>query len=265
MSPTGVAFQAQVDALLNELSDCIGFCHQIRETRRLGTKHENFDKLQDTLLHSHTTLSVQYDTLNRCFGHRMAVGDEMSIQPMKKCLRAVSSDIKRKLYEIANKTTQTSGSRQLPGFGTLLQHWKIIEEDASNIIIKLSQRLIITPPASTPIPAPTTSSKQEPKVRSDQQIVSKSDFNFLVEHMQKSWTENWSNEQLIYTNYYNQKNKVYEKPDGFIKAAPTSYRPARAETVSGSRTRNEEFNERERRGYASGGSNRPQKEEFWRQ
>ncbi|KAF7882359.1 uncharacterized protein EAF02_005722 [Botrytis sinoallii] len=265
MSPTGVAFQTQVDTLLNELSDCIGFCHQIRETRRLGTKHENFDKLQDTLLHSHTTLSVQYDTLNRCFGHRMAVGDEASIQPMNTCLRAVSSDIKRKLYEIANKTTQTSGSRQLPGFGTLLKHWKLIEEDASNIIIRLSQRLIITPPASTQIPTPATSPKQEPKVRSDQQIVSKSDFNFLVEHMQKSWTETWSNERLIYVNYYDQKNKVYEKPEGFIKAVPTSYRPARTETVPGSRTRNEDLSKRERGGYAFGGSNRPQREEFWRQ
>ncbi|KAF7908079.1 uncharacterized protein EAF01_003834 [Botrytis porri] len=265
MSPTGVAFQTQVDTLLNELSDCIGFCHQIRETRRLGTKHENFDKLQDTLLHSHTTLSVQYDTLNRCFGHRMAVGDEASIQPMNTCLRAVSSNIKKKLYEIANKTTQTSGSRQLPGFGTLLQHWKLIEEDASNIIIRLSQRLIITPPSSTHIPTPATSPKPEPNVRSDQQIVSKSDFKFLVEHMQKSWTEKWSNDQLIYVNYYDQKNKVYEKPDGFIKAVPTSYRPARTESVSGSRTRNGDLNERERRGYAFGGSNRPQREDFWRQ
>ncbi|KAF7855386.1 hypothetical protein EAF04_010129 [Stromatinia cepivora] len=265
MSPTGIAFRKQVDALLNELSDCIAFCNQIRETRRLGSKHENFDKLEDSLLHSHTNLSIQYDTLQRCFGHRMAVGDEASVQPMNKCLRAVSSDIKRKLYEIANKTTQTAGSRQIPGFGALLQHWKLIEEDASNIIISLSQRLIITPPASTPVPSHTLSPKQEPQIRSDQQVVSKGDFNLLVEHMQNSWTERWSNEQLVYVNYYDQNNKSYEKPEGFIKAVPTSYRPTRTENVTGSRLENEDLNERERRSYAYGGSNRPQREEFWTQ
>lgn len=266
MSPTGVTFKKQVDTFLNELSDCIGLCYQIRDTRRLGHKHENLDKLQETLLKSHTTLSIQYDTLQECFGHRMDVGDDASVQPMNKCLRAISSDIKRKLYEIANKTTQTAGARQLPGFSTLLQHWKVIEQDASNIIMALSRRLIIVPPSPTPSPAPTSSPKQEPKVRSDQQVVSKSDFNFLVEHMQKSWEEKWSNEQLIYVNYYDQNTKTYEKPNGFIKPVPTSYRPARMETSAESRSRPEDhLNERERRGYAYGGSNRPQREEFWRQ
>ncbi|APA12122.1 predicted protein [Sclerotinia sclerotiorum 1980 UF-70] len=265
MSPTGITFRKQVDTLLNELSDCIAFCNQIRETRRLGSKHENFDKLEDTLLHSHTTLSIQYDTLQRCFGHRMAVGDDASVQPMNKCLRAISSDIKRKLYEIANKTTQTAGSRQLPGFGALLQHWKLIEEDASNIIIGLSQRLIITPPASTPVPSHTLSPKQEPQIRSDQTVVSKGDFNFLLDHMQNSWTERWSNEQLIYVNCCDQNNRSYEKPEGFIKAVPASYTPARTENVTRSRPSNGDLTERERRSYAYGGSNRSQREEFRRQ
>ncbi|KAI9642711.1 hypothetical protein NHQ30_008442 [Ciborinia camelliae] len=265
MSPTGVAFRTLVDSLLNELSDCIGFCQQIRENRRLGSKHENFDRLQTYLLNSHTTLSVQYDTLQRCFGQRMDVGDEASIQPMNKCLRAVSSDIRRKLYEIANKTTHPSGAKQLPGFGTLLQHWKLIEEDASNVIIRFSQRLIITPPASPPVPAPTSSSPQESQIRSDQRLVSKSDFEFLVEHLKNSWTERWSNEKLIYINYYDEKIRTHEKPNAFIKTVPTSYRPAWTESEAGSRPRDEDLNERERRTYAYGGSNRPQREEFWRQ
>ncbi|KAG4027837.1 hypothetical protein MFRU_026g00190 [Monilinia fructicola] len=262
MSPTGVAFQKQVDALLNELSDCIGFCHQIRETRRLGSKHENFDNLVSHLLASHTSLSTKYDTLRECFGHRMDVGDEASVASMNKCLRALSSDIKKKLYEIANKTVQSAGARQLPGFSTLLQHWKLIESDASSIIISLSQRLIITPPASTPVPSPAPSLKQESQIRSDQQVVSKSDFKFLISHVQNSWIERWSNEQLIYVNYYDDKNKTYQKPDGFIRTVPTSYKAASTESLTASKSSNDSFNERERRSYAYARSLGSQREEY---
>ncbi|RAL65493.1 hypothetical protein DID88_001059 [Monilinia fructigena] len=191
------------------------FVIKIRETRRLGSKHENFDNL--------------------------------------------------KLYEIANKTIQTVGARQLPGFSTLLQHWKLIESDASSIIISLSQRLIITPPASTPVPSPTPSLKQQSQLRSNQQIVSKSDFDFLISHVQNSWIERWSNEQLIYVNYYDDKKKTYQKPDGFIKTVPTSYRPARTESLTGSKSSNDGLNERERRGYAYAGSVGSRREEYRRQ
>ncbi|QSZ31945.1 hypothetical protein DSL72_001514 [Monilinia vaccinii-corymbosi] len=256
MSPTGIAFQKQVDTLLNEVSDCIRFCHQIRETRRLGSKHENFDNLLNHLLASHTSLSTKYDTLKQCFGHWMDVGDEASVVAMKKCLRALSSDIKRKLLEISNKTVQTTGTRQLPGFNALLQHWKLIEEDASNIIISLSKRLIITPPASIPIPPPTASLNPEFEIRSDQQAISDRSFKILISHMQDSWIERWSNERLIYVNCYDEQNRTYEKPAGFIKPLSASYRPANPETLAASRSSDEHANERERRAYAYGWSTR---------
>ncbi|ESZ92041.1 hypothetical protein SBOR_7571 [Sclerotinia borealis F-4128] len=263
MSPTGVVFRKQVDTLLDELSNCIGFCHQIRQTRRLGSKHDNFDNLLAHLLTSHAALSTKYDTLQQCFGYKMDIGDEDSVGLMSKCLRAVSSDIKTKLYEIANKPTQTTGPKQLPGFSALLQHWKLIEADASNSIIGLAQRLVITPPASTPVPTPIPSPKLEPQVVSDQHVVSTESLDFMIGHMHNSWTEKWSNEQIIYVNFYDEKITAFEKPDAFIKAVPASYRPTRKETLVGSVPMNEDLNERERNGYAYGVSNGPQREKFW--
>lgn len=223
MSPTGSAFQNSVNAVLNDISHSIGICHRIRETRRLGSRHENFDNLLKYLCTSHTSLSTKYDTLQECFGRRIEIGDGLSVTAMENCLRAVSSDVKRKLHEISVKTDGNPGTRHLPGFRALLQHWKDIEEDASNIIIALSRRLIILPPTSNLIPSPTSSLRQEPEIRSDQQIVSKSDFEFLVQHMENSWTETWSDGQLIYVNYFNPTTKTTEKPDAFIKAASVSY------------------------------------------
>lgn len=76
MSP--ITFKQQVDQLVSELSRCIKLCHDIREYRNIGSRHENLDLLQSTLKSAEGSINTAYRTTRSLVGSQLEIGDGKS-------------------------------------------------------------------------------------------------------------------------------------------------------------------------------------------
>jgi hypothetical protein len=215
MSPTSL--NHQVEDLVYELHECYKHCTAIRANRHVGSRHGHLDRLEDSLEDSRSTIKAQYDSLRYTVGSRMDFGDETARQAMNSCIRAVQTEIKTKLYDIAYRSEIKE-----PGFSKILKSLKVIEESVMSNLTKLAQRLISSPestiPASRPVPTTPAPRSVEVVLQPGEMVMPKELYEKLMRHMKNSWSEALTTDgRTMYVNAWEPQNMQLDRPDGFVR------------------------------------------------
>ena len=215
MSPT--AFRQQVTQLISEVTRCHELCEAIRSNRRLGSTTEALDRLQAGLRSATTTIQTEFNTLRRVIGSRFDLGDETARNLLNRSIRELQIDIKTKLNDIAYPISSREYP-ELPGFRDLYRRWQRIEEDVIGTLETLARRLEQSALKSEPKLALKPQPKPAPKT--DEVVISLKELDRLLDHMKNSWEERLVAGQILYVNTFDDKKQQWERPSGFIKAAP---------------------------------------------
>lgn len=223
MSPASL--NQQVGDFLHELHECYKYCTAIRANRKIGSRHEHLDRLEDSLEDSRSNISAQYETLRRTVGYRMDYGDETARQNMNSYIRKLQTEVKNKLYDVAYRS-----EIKVPGFKNLLMTWKTLEESVKTTLARLAQRLASpegTVPASRPVPVPTTqipvptttgSRPTETVLQPGEMVVPRALYERLQRHMDNSWSEKiLADGRTMYVNVSKPEKMQLERPDGYVK------------------------------------------------
>jgi hypothetical protein len=151
-------FAHQVEQLVYELNRCVSLCKDIRVSRRIGSTHENLDRLQSAFERAASKIASACEDLGRIRRRDMDIGDgirrlpetlgpgligttEVACTEMELHINQVQTTIKQRLVEIAYPTQpRQPHQRQSPNFRCLLNQWKLIYEGVSSTIFTLTQR-----------------------------------------------------------------------------------------------------------------------------
>ena len=220
MSPG--AFRQQMLQLLSELTRCYELCNSVRQNRRIGSKHEALDSLQDGLASSISGLQIEYDTQRAAVGARMDIGDEQARHEISHSTRIVTNDIRTRLEDIAFKrdssdghSSSSRGRSHGPRFRDLLKKWYRTESNVEDTLQRLSHRL---EPGLAPLPEPSPKPVEKPSHKKDELVVSLKQLDHLLAHMKQSWEEKVIAGQLVYVNCFDASKTRWERPEGdFIK------------------------------------------------
>jgi hypothetical protein len=214
---SSTAFKQHISQLLSDLTRCYELCETIRETRRLGSKHEALDSLQKGLKSSAGHLSIEFNSLRKVFGPRMDFGDETSRYQVKSNIREIEVDIEGQLSDIANRRNDG-----LPGFRDMLRHVRRVEDSITNTLETLAQRLERPTEMKLEKKPDKKPETLKPKKKQDEVVINLKELEKLTYHLKNSWEETFVAGEILYVNCWDQKRNQWERPSGYIKAPPKS-------------------------------------------
>jgi hypothetical protein len=236
---SSTAFRQQVTQLLSDLARCYELCDAILKNRRLGSTHESFDRLQDSLKASASEIQLQFNLLRKVIGSKMDQGDEKARSAMQISVRETQMEVRAKLFDIAYKRRDGRDSPELPGFRDLLRRWRMIEREVTETLQDLGKRLEDKKTDDKKDKKATmksyavrsaTSDKYEHVDENEEVTIRLKDLDTLLNHMKNSWVEKWVAGEILYVNKFDAAKTQWERPTGYIKQLSRSSR--RSSTTS---------------------------------
>jgi hypothetical protein len=238
---SSTAFRQQVAQLLSDLTRCDELCDAIQNNRRLGSTHESFDRLQDSLKSSAGEIQLQFNLLRKVIGSKMDQGDEKARSAMEISVRDTQMEIRAKLFDIAYKRRSGRDSPELPGFRDLLRRWRLIEREVTDTLQNLGQRLEEKKTddkkekkdkkkTTTKTYSVKSTVEDEEHEENDEVTIRLKDLDTLLNHMKNSWVEKWVAGEILYVNKFDSAKTQWERPSGYIKELTRSSR--RSSTTS---------------------------------